>query len=113
MDGGHATAAYEDRKRTYHNTEALCRMEGLQLLPLVAEACGGGWGAAAMRAWRAMGRLTAARSGEAPGTVVEHLLQSLAITLQRENARVVLRRAPGALQPLATSARLEPDGSEP
>mgnify|MGYP001814252087 CR=1 FL=1 len=65
-------------------------------MPLVAEACGGGWGPQAISTWRALGSRIAARTGEAKGAVVEKLQQSLSVALQRENARAVLRRLPEA-----------------
>ena len=40
--------------------------------------------------------LIAARTGEAPGPVVEHIGQAMSIALQRENACAVLRRMPPA-----------------
>ena len=41
-DGAAATEAYEAHKRVHQHTDQHCRAEGLQFLPLVAEACGGG-----------------------------------------------------------------------
>ena len=92
--GSAAVEAYEARKRTYLHTEQHCSAEGLQFFPLVAEACGGGWGPTAIDTWRTLGGLLAARSGDTPGAETDRLLQSLAVTLQRENARAVLRRLP-------------------
>ena len=82
-DGSHACAAYEECKRNHLQTAALCRQQGLQFIPLIAEAVSGGWGREAMKAWRQL-----------VGT--EHLLQCLSVTLQRENARAVLRRLPNS-----------------
>ncbi|CAE7509804.1 unnamed protein product [Symbiodinium sp. CCMP2592] len=89
-----AVESYEARKRNHLHTDQLCRSEGLQFLPLVAEACSGGWGPTAVSTWRTLGGLIAARSGDTPAAETDRLLQSLAITLQRENARAVLRRLP-------------------
>ena len=52
-------------------------------IPLVAEACGGGWGPEAVRTWRALGALVAARTGEAPSLVVQHIYQAMSLTFQR------------------------------
>ena len=93
-NGAHAAVAYEDRKRQHQATAAQCRAQGLQFVPCVAEACGGGWGPAAVKVWKALGALIAARGGQSPADATEQLLQSLSITLQRENARAVLRRLP-------------------
>ena len=53
-DGSRASAAYEARKRSHQHTEAQCDAQGLQFVPLVAEACGGGWGKTAMITWRTL-----------------------------------------------------------
>ena len=102
-DGSHACAAYEERKRNHLQTAALCREQGLQFIPLIAEAVSGGWGREAMKAWRQLGALLANRTGETASTCTEHLLQCLSVTLQRENARAVIQRLPdsaGAGAPL-------------
>ena len=70
------------------------RGQGLQFVPLVAEATGGGWGPTAVKTWRELGGLYAARLGLTASEGTEQLLQSLSVTLQRENARAVLRRLP-------------------
>ena len=100
-DGAHAATAYEARKRAHLDTEALCRNEGLQFVPLVVEACAGGWGPTAVRTLRALGELLADRTGQTPAAATEHLFQALSVVLQRENARAVLRRLPvAALAPV-------------
>ena len=81
--GDKAVVDYEVRKREH---------EGLQFLPLVAEACGGGWGPIAERTWRAFGSAVAAKTGEPAAAETARLLQALSLTLQRENARAILRR---------------------
>ena len=90
--GDKAVVDYEVRKREHLNTDQLCRNEGLQFLPLVAEACGGGWGPIAERTWRAFGSAVAAKTGEPAAAETARLLQALSLTLQRENARAILRR---------------------
>ena len=82
---------YEARKRTHMHTQDLCASEGLQFVPLVAEASGG-WAPVARRTWQALGQMLAAKTGEAEAVEMEQLMQALAITLQRENARAILRR---------------------
>ena len=93
-DGSRAATDYEARKRSHQQTAMQCTAAGLQFVPLVAEACAGGWAPEAMRTWKALGSLIAAQTGEATGLVVDQLLQTLSVTLQRENARAVLRRLP-------------------
>ena len=88
LHAGKVAAAYEDRKRSFQDTETLCRGQGLQFVPL------GGWGPIAVKTWRDLGGLYAARLGLTASEGTEQLLQSLSVTLQRENARAVLRRLP-------------------
>ena len=93
-DGSHACVAYEAKKRAHQDTAHQCSEQGLQFVPLVAEACGGGWGPTAISTWRSLGALLSARTGESKGIVTDQLLQAFSVTLQRENARAVLRRVP-------------------
>jgi len=99
QDGTRSAADYEARKRSHHNTEATCTAEGLQFVPLVAEACAGGWAPAATSTWKLLARAVAGRTGESVSVLTERLQQTLALTLQRENARAVLRRAGDAISP--------------
>jgi hypothetical protein len=97
-DGGKPGVDYEAHKRSFQNTHDRCEAEGLQFVPLVAEACGGGWAPSAQRTWRELAKGIAARSGEPVSVEHGRLTQALAVALQRENARAVLRRLvqPGA-----------------
>lgn len=92
QSGEHAVTEYEVRKCRHQDTERTCSAEGLQFIPLVAEACSGGWGPCAVRVWKTLAIALAARSHESVAVETERLLQSLGITLQRENARAALRR---------------------
>ena len=92
--GSAAVEAYEAHKRTHLHTEQHCTSEGLQFVPLVAEACSGGWGCTAAATWRVLGGLIATRSGDSPSVETDRLLQCLSVALHRENARAVLRRLP-------------------
>ena len=47
---------------------------------------------AARRAWKELGEQLSARTGDPTSETADQLLQALAVTLQRENARAVLRR---------------------
>lgn len=91
-DGKHAVLEYEARKCAHQNTWDTCRGEGLQFLPLVAEACGGGWGPTAMKTLKELASAVAVRSNEPAAVEHQRLMQTLSITLQKENARAVLRR---------------------
>ena len=91
-DGSRASTDYEARKCQHLSTLEACTSEGLQFVPLVVEACGGGWGPIALKTWRSLGEAISARTGEGSSVESQRLLQSLGIALQRENARAVLRR---------------------
>ena len=91
-DGASAAANYEIRKKIHHNTAQLCAGQGLQFIPLVVEACGGGWGPTAVATFRKLGALHASRLGMSASDGAEQLFQALSIALKRENARAVLRR---------------------
>ena len=88
-------AEYKVKKCSHQNTLASCGTEGLQFLPIVAEACGGGWGRIALQTFNAIATAVAARSNEPAGVEYDRLLQCLSVALQRKNARAVLRRVPG------------------
>ena len=111
--------AYEQFKRSYKapgeqlSTEALCSQQGIDFVPMVAEAHGGSWGPAARKILDAVAKHASATSTEEPETVSLHIAQRLSCSLQRESARAILRRlqdcsaapsapswAPGAVLPL-------------
>jgi hypothetical protein len=69
-----------------------CATEGLQFIPLVVEACGGGWGPTALKTWRFLSAAIAARTSESSSVELQRLLQALGIALHRENARAIMRR---------------------
>ncbi|CAJ1400846.1 unnamed protein product [Effrenium voratum] len=66
--------------------------QGLPFLPIVAEGSGGGWGPTAQKVFAVLGRALAARSGDLAAIETDRLGQVMSFTLQRENARAVLRR---------------------
>ena len=100
-------ADYEARKRSHLDTEAQCAAGGLQFVPLVAEARGG-WAPGAQQAWTALAQAISTRTGEALSLETDRLHQALALTLQRENARAVLRRIPAAEGNLETQVLPNP-----
>ena len=77
QSGTAAVEAYEAHKRAHLHTDHHCASEGLQFLPLVAEACSGGWGPTATATWRTLGGLIAARSGDSPSVETDRLLAVL------------------------------------
>ena len=94
VDGTLATKAYEDRKISHLNTEALCQEEGVTFIPMVCEAQGGGWGPMAHKVWSELAKYKSLISGELNSIIVNQMLQSLSLILHRENARSILRRSP-------------------
>ena len=91
--GSRAAEAYEARKTAHQGTHEACANVGLLFVPLIAAACGGGWGPTAMQTWQTLAEALATRTGETAATEKVKLLQALSITLQRGNARAVVRRA--------------------
>ena len=94
MRASAATLAYEDFKREHLNTQQLCQQEGITFIPMIAEGNGGGWGPEAHKVVNELAKLTSSMTGEPESLVANHILQSLCLTLHRENARAILRRRP-------------------
>ena len=92
LDGGHSTEAYEDVKRLYLDTAAQCSAQGLQFVPLVVEAHGGGWGPSAVTLWKKLAKEYASASGIHNSVACSEIAQRLSTTLQRECARAISRR---------------------
>ena len=92
---------YADFKRNYKDTDAKCRRQGLKFAPLIMEAHGGGWGG---QLRQAMGFLATQQKAAGDwcreGTALR-MAQRIATTLQRENARAVLRRLSATTASLA------------
>jgi hypothetical protein len=83
---------YEDHKRRHLGTEDDCKRQGLTFLPFVIEAHGGGLGPTARRVCSYVAKVGAAREGEEVEVQVANTMRRISISLQRENARAVLRR---------------------
>ena len=98
QDDSRSAADYEARKRPTTIPKPHAPLKGCSLVPLVAEACAGGWAPAAT-SWKLLARAVAGRTGESVSVLTERLQQTLTLTLQRENARAVLRRAGDAISP--------------
>jgi hypothetical protein len=90
-DGCAAAVAYEGRKNSHLDTKVLCEADGITFLPMVAEAAGG-WAPAARQVWTDLASLMAAASGESVHACLSTVLQHVGLTLQKENARAILRR---------------------
>ena len=84
--------AYEEVKRRYLDTASQCAQQGLQFVPMVVEAHGGGWGPSAAAVWKHLAKESASASGVEISLACSELAQRLSTTLQRESARAILRR---------------------
>jgi len=84
---------YEGYKCAYLNTQQQCLEEGFALTPVVFEAVGGGLGPQGAAVIAELAKTNASASGESADCCAVSILQSLQITLHRENARALLRRS--------------------
>ena len=94
-DPAAAVVQYEGFKEGYLDTKTACAAEGIHFIPMVVDACGGGWGPQACVVWKELAKSTALATGELASSVATRLSQSLGLVLCLENARAGLRRAPG------------------
>ena len=85
---------YEGAKCEYLDTKAHCQAEGIIFVPMVLEASAGGWGPEARKIWTRLAKHQGQATGESESFCANQLLQNLGITLHKENARAILRRAP-------------------
>jgi len=86
------------------NTKSACAADGITFIPMVVDACGGGWGPQACAVWKELAKTTALATGELASSVSMRLSQTLSLVLRRENARSVLRRAAGKNRDHAAAA---------
>jgi len=66
---------YEARKRPTTTPKPHALLKGCSLVPLVAEACAGGWAPAAT-SWKLLARAVAGRTGESVSVLTERLQQT-------------------------------------
>jgi len=88
--GSAARHAEDDKDNTYLQ---LCRQQNLEFVPMAVETCGG-WGEAALAAFSRLSVMLAAVSGRTPSEELRWMHQRHAVALQRDNARMMLQRAP-------------------
>ena len=83
---------YADFKRAYKDTETKCQQQGIHFAPLIIEAHGGGWGSM-LRQTVSFFACQQRAAGEwcREGTSAR-MAQRISTTLQRANARAILRR---------------------
>ena len=106
--GGSAAEAYEELKRSHLNTAQQCAEDGLNFIPMVIEAHSGAWGECALKCLKEMAKRGSSLCGDDVNAVLERSLQQMSITIHKENARAVLRRAPalGLADSAVAAARL-------
>jgi len=98
-DPGAVLSRYEDFKCMHLDTKVQCQGQGINFLPMVIEAVGGGWGAVARSVWTELAKSSALATGELTTESASAIMlhQRLSMTLHRENARACLRRFGGFL----------------
>ena len=92
IDHSHALVEYEHFKREHMSTAQQCKQQGLQFTPMVVEGHGGSWGPAAKEAFKNIAREYSNQTGISLSKASSELSQRIATTLERENARAILRR---------------------
>ena len=90
---GEVVAGYEHLKVAYHDTGQRCAAQGFDFQPLVFEGHSGGWSQAVADVVAMLGRRRVEGWGGEKAEVCELVVaQRLSVTLQRENARAIMRR---------------------
>eukprot|EP00660_Eupelagonema_oceanica_P019521 gene19521-biopygen901 len=102
QDGAAATTEYAARKQALLDTASHCTDEGLDFIPMIVEASGGGWGADACQLFHTLSKSAARLTGDTPSDKLEQFHQSLSVCLHRANARAIWRRSPAAA-PICTA----------
>ena len=91
-----AARSYEAHTMEDRQTAQQCAAAGLALVPMIAETLGG-WGPATHNLFRNLAKAAAERQGMDPSGASSQLYESMAIRLQRANARAVLLRTSALL----------------
>ena len=90
---GHAAEHAEQGKITMY--EEACVEQGFLFIPLAVETYGG-WGAMAQETFKSLSHMISHRSGnlKSESDELRWMYQRHSVALQRDNARMILRRAP-------------------
>ena len=101
-------ASYADFKNGYKDTRLKCDEQGIHFLPLVIEAHGGGWGASLCQVVSFLASQQKAAGDWCRETPAVRMAQRISTTLQRANARAILRRLgdPSPLSPCTDAEML-------
>jgi hypothetical protein len=100
-DPGSVFAHYEGFKREHKQTDQVCAEQGFKFTPLIVEAHGGGWSPALRRVVDWIAKSAQATGHEKAAAVSLKIAQRISCSLQKENARAVLRR------------QVQPEGAPP
>ena len=102
-DGTTVFPLYEDFKRQYKNTDQHCKQAGFKFTPVILEAHGGGMSPLTRAVVDKIARAQSAAWQEGQEPPCLRIAQRISCSLQRENARAVLRRLipPAASQGVA------------
>ena len=87
-----AATEYCELKRPHDDTLAECEAAGVLFLPMVAETTGA-WAPESLEVWKQLAKATAVRQGREIAAVFTEIIQSLAVTIRRANAKALLRRS--------------------
>jgi len=86
-------AAEQGEAQKLEKSFEACRLQNLHFVPLAVETCGG-WGESALKTFQELSGMIAARSGRSQSEELRWMHQRHSVALQRDNARMILRRAP-------------------
>ncbi|CAE6916367.1 unnamed protein product [Symbiodinium natans] len=86
-----AAAAYAAVKASHHDTAAVCTVQGVKFIPMVAETTGA-WDKGAARVLRLIAAATAAREGGDCAALTATMFQELSVCIRGFRARATLRR---------------------
>ena len=70
-----------------------CRLQSIRFVPMAVETTGG-WGQAAIQTFRVLSSMLSAQTGRSQSEELSWMYQRHSVALQRDNARMILSRAP-------------------
>jgi hypothetical protein len=89
-----AASDYDQKKRTFLDTERVCLSLGVTFVPMVVETSGA-WSAEASAVLFLIAKSISVRTGRTTKEELQQLLQQAAVCVRRANARAALRRRSG------------------
>ena len=79
-------------KRRHDDTLTECEAAGVSFRPMGAETTGA-WAPESLEVWKQLAKATAMKQGRDIAAVLTEIIQSLAVTIRRANAKALLRRS--------------------